>query len=206
MEVVKAVDPTESGNCSKRLCCGNAFFLYEVIMKKQKFHLYHIDMKYIRDMAKADDNVMSISPQTGKSSRPFVGIIVMCSGIWYCIPFSSPKEKHKTMKNDKDFSRMFDKRGKLIGVLNFNNMIPVYSDVISEIDIRLQQTDDSKTKAYKGLLNDQLDWCNANLEAIGRKANKLYQLILNGEGNHLLKKRCCDFVRLEKVMQKWLSK
>jgi hypothetical protein len=29
------------------------------------------------------------------------------------------------MKNDKDFTRMFDKKNKLIGCLNFNNMLPV---------------------------------------------------------------------------------
>lgn len=42
------------------------FLLKGEWMKKDRFHLYHIDMKYIRDLAKADDNVMSISPQIGK--------------------------------------------------------------------------------------------------------------------------------------------
>ena len=49
------------------------FLLKGEWMKKDRFHLYHIDMKYIRDLAKADDNVMSISPQIGKNTRPFVG-------------------------------------------------------------------------------------------------------------------------------------
>lgn len=42
-----------------------------VLMKKQRFHLYHIDMKYIRDLARVDDKVMSVSPQIGKERRPF---------------------------------------------------------------------------------------------------------------------------------------
>ena len=46
-------------------------------MKKQRFHLYHIDMKYVRDLAKVDDKIMSVSPQVGKESRPFVGIVVI---------------------------------------------------------------------------------------------------------------------------------
>lgn len=46
-------------------------------MKKQKFHLYHIDIKYIRDLSRADDKVMSVSPQTEKENRPFVGIVVV---------------------------------------------------------------------------------------------------------------------------------
>ena len=33
------------------------------------------------------------------------------------------------MKNDKDFSRIISSDGKLIGVLNFNLMIPVASEV-----------------------------------------------------------------------------
>lgn len=49
-------------------------------MKKQRFHLYHIDMKYIRDIAKVDDNVMSVSPQIGKERRPFVGVVAICDG------------------------------------------------------------------------------------------------------------------------------
>ena len=99
-------------------------------MKKQRFHLYHIDMKYVRDLARADDKVMSVSPQIGKESRPFVGIVVICNQKKYCIPLTSPKPKHQTMKNDRDFSRMFDKGNKLIGCLNFNNMLPVDDSVL----------------------------------------------------------------------------
>ena len=52
-------------------------------------------MKYIRDLAKSDDNVMSVSPQIGKESRPFVGIVVICDKKPYCIPLTSPKPKHQ---------------------------------------------------------------------------------------------------------------
>ena len=36
-----------------------------------------MDMKYVRDLARVDNNVMSVSPQTSKSTRPFVGIVVV---------------------------------------------------------------------------------------------------------------------------------
>ena len=61
--------------------------------------LYTIDMKYVRNLAKADDNVMSVSPQNGKSVRPFVGIIVLVNGRKYCIPLSSPKKKFENKTN-----------------------------------------------------------------------------------------------------------
>ena len=116
-------------------------------MKKQRFHLYHIDMKYIRDLARVDDKVMSVSRQIGKERRPFVGIVVICNQKKYCIPLTSPKPKHQTMKNDKDFSRMFDKGNKLIGCLNFNNMLPVDDSVLLPIDMRVQKGASTKERA-----------------------------------------------------------
>lgn len=62
-------------------------------------------MKYVRDLARSDDKVMSVSPQVGKESRPFVGTVVICNQKKYCVPLTSPKPKHQTMKNDRDFSR-----------------------------------------------------------------------------------------------------
>ena len=97
-------------------------------MEQKRLNLYLIDTKYIRNLAQADDRVMSVSPQIEKETRPFVGIIIVCGEQKYCIPLSSPKPKHKSMKNDIDFMKIMDGE-KLIGVLNFNNMVPVLSDV-----------------------------------------------------------------------------
>ena len=77
-------------------------------MKNTRLQLYHMDMKYIRKLAQKDENVMSISPQLHKESRPFVGIVVICRDQKYCIPLTSPKPKHDTMKNGKDFSKIYD--------------------------------------------------------------------------------------------------
>jgi protein AbiQ len=174
-----------------------------VIMKKQRFHLYHIDMKYVRDLARADDKVMSVSPQIGKERRPFVGVVVICNQKKYCIPLTSPKPKHQTMKNDKDFTRMFDKKNKLIGCLNFNNMLPVDDYVLLLVDIKAQKGDSAKEQAYKSLLNDQLDWCNDNFDAVTTKAKKLYKIVTeNPDKMKNLTRRCCDFKKLEQVLEK----
>ena len=160
-------------------------------------------MKYIRDLSRADDNVMSVSPQSGKANRPFVGIIIICGNKRYCIPLTSPKAKHKNMKNNKDFSKILDKNGKLIGAINFNSMIPISEDVVRKIDIRIQSCDSPKDKAYKNLLNDQLDWCNKNKDSIISKANKLYQIVTETPDKMRdLTKRCCDFKRLEEILEK----
>lgn len=110
-------------------------------MNQNRLNLYMVNMKYIRNLHNADDNVLSVSPQTGKNTRPFIGIVIICDEKQYCIPLSSPKAKHKNMKNDVDFTRILDTNGKLIGVLDFNNMIPVRADLIKSIDIKITASD-----------------------------------------------------------------
>ena len=75
-------------------------------MKKRRLHLYTLDVKYVRDLANADNRVMSVSPQQHKENRPFVGIIIIMKQHNYCIPMTSPKPKHNKMKNDLDFSEV----------------------------------------------------------------------------------------------------
>lgn len=171
-------------------------------MKQPRLSLYLVDMKYIRNLAHADSHVMSVSPQIGKSTRPFIGVIVICDEKQYCVPLSSPKEKHKTMKNDVDFMRIFDGE-KLIAVLNFSEMIPVRQDVIQPLNMRPSPRDDEKTKHYKKITAKQLSFCQKNQDAIVRKANRLYDLITSGKGSINLQKRCCDFVRLESVLARY---
>lgn len=147
---------------------------------------------------------MSVSPQAGKESRPFVGIVILCNKRKYCIPLSSPKAKHKSMKNDIDFTKILDGE-KLIGVLNFNNMIPVEENCLIPLNLRITEKDDVTIKNYKKMATKQLDWCQKNQEAIIKKANKLYSLVQSEKANHLLKKRCCNFSKLEKVLETWAT-
>ena len=42
-----------------------------------EFKLYKVDMKYIRNLHHIDDRVLSVSPQTGKDTRVFVGIVIV---------------------------------------------------------------------------------------------------------------------------------
>ncbi len=173
-------------------------------MKKNRLNLYTLDMKYVRNLAKVDDRVMSISPQEHKENRPFVGIIIIMEQKKYCVPLTSPKSKHDKMKNDLDFSKMFDKKNKFIGALNFNNMIPVSDDFIKPINITPNKKDSPKDKIYKELLNNQLDWCNDNIENIVKKANKLYKFVTQTpEKSRNLIRRCCNFKKLEEVLAKY---
>ena len=174
-------------------------------MDQKRLALYKIDLKYVRDLSKADDNVMSVSPQAGKSTRPFIGIIVICNDKQYCVPFSSPKPKHNKMKNDTDFMKIMDGE-KIIAVLNFNCMIPVSEKVVSKINISISRDDTPETIRYKKLISKQLSFCQKNQDLIVRKANKLYLMINSGKANNLLQKRCCDFKKLETILDKFTVK
>ena len=94
----------------------------------RELNFYLLDMKYIRALSKSDDNVMSVSPQTGKQTRPFLGVIILLNGKHYCIPLTSPKQKFQK-SSSVDFIKIFDTESllnngnnKLIGVLNINNI------------------------------------------------------------------------------------
>lgn len=51
----------------------------------------------------------------------------------------------------------------------------------------------------------QLDWCQHNQEAIVKRANKLYAMMQSEKTSGFLKRRCCDFRKLEAVLQKWVE-
>lgn len=174
-------------------------------MQQKRLSLFKIDMKYVRELAKVDDNVMSVSPQAHKENRPFVGVILICDNKQYCVPLSSPKEKHKNMNNDIDFTKIND-GNKLLAVLNFNNMIPVDTSVIQPLNIKISNNDTPKDRHYKTMATKQLQWCQKNQDAIINKANKLYRMVTTGKANNLLSRRCCDFAKLEKVLNKYISK
>ena len=66
------------------------------------FELYIVDMKYVRNLKNIEkqktgrtNTILSVSSQTHKQGRPFVGIVQMINGINYCIPLSSIEEKEK---------------------------------------------------------------------------------------------------------------
>ena len=84
------------------------------------FKLYTINLKYIRKLHSIDDNVPSVSPQIGKQSRPFLGIIVLVNGRKYCIPLTSNSDKKRkgfdSMRENITFRKIRDKRKKSVSI------------------------------------------------------------------------------------------
>ncbi len=70
------------------------------------FKLYKVDMKYIRNLHNVDDKVLSVSPQTGKDNRVFVGIVIICGIHKYCIPLSDTTIFKRDRENIKYYKRL----------------------------------------------------------------------------------------------------
>ena len=117
----------------------------------------------------------------------------------YFAPLSSPKSKHKKMKNTIDFLKI--KNGEL-GAVNFNNMIPVKSDYYSIIDLN-QSTLTLNEAKYQKLLKEQLAWLNANYIQVKDKSYKLYTLYNKGKLPETMRERCCNFKLLEEKCLKY---
>jgi protein AbiQ len=99
------------------------------------------------------------------------------------------------MKPRADFDKIFDRKGKLIGVLNYNLMIPVKEAQIYKVNLRPDPNDSASERHYKQLCIDELAWCRKNQE-----------ILCYGESGYKGKERCLDFVKLEQVCDKYNSK
>lgn len=177
-------------------------------------------MKYIRNLQKADEKVLSVSPQIKKNTRKFVGIIVLINGRKYCVPLTSArkdgqiKSKFANRPNSLDFLRVLDtSRGSqngcspMIAALNFNNMIPVDESVLIKIDIKPLPTDPPEERRYKKIMAKELDWCQHNEDLIVNRANRLYDLATNTPDQiPRIMERCCDFLKLEAVLERYVAR
>lgn len=134
-----------------------------------------------------------------KELRPFIGILFKIDECEYFAPLSSPKEKHKKMKNTVDFFKI--KNGEL-GAVNFNNMIPVNKKHYSLVELNKETLTISELK-YQKLLREQLEWLNANYYQVKNKSFKLYNLYNNGKLPENIMKRCCNFKLLEEKCKEY---
>ena len=87
---------------------------------------------------------------------------------------------------------------KVIGALNINN---------TPINLKINPNDSEKTISYKDLMKNQLSYCQQNQDIIVKRANRLYDIVVRyPESNRNLVKRCCDFKKLEGVLEKYIAK
>ena len=129
-------------------------------------------MKYIRNLHNIDNKVLSVSPQIGKDNRVFM-----------------------------DFSKI-EVNGRLLGVLNFNLMIPIEEEQLQLVDTTIFKRDRENIRYYKKLCTLELEWCQTNNEVICNKANVLYRKYISNEP-FAGRNRCLNFPKLEAECEKY---
>lgn len=153
--------------------------------------LYKIRDEYYELLHRHDNKVLF----NKNEKRPYVGVVLKINHFNYYIPLSSPKPKHQSMKNNKDFIKL---DGGNLGALNINCMIPVDKKNLINFDIEKEEP------KYRELLRNQLNVLRSLQDNIIKNAQYIYSLH-NIKTNDLttyqenILKRCCNFKNLEHV-------
>lgn len=152
--------------------------------------IYRIDDKYVRFLQSRDSRV-----QNNKNRRrPYVGIVLFVGEHKYFVPMESPKPNHVNIKPGRHILKLDN--GKL-GILGFNNMIPVHPSALIAFDI-----DDEPDAQYAELLRRQASYCNrSKADILSHAASTYYNVV--SRNNPFLLKICCDFKKLEKACEQY---
>ena len=116
VENKKAVCPTIKWRI-KKLGYPNFFNEHWNGEGMNRLKLYKVEAEFL-------DLLREIEPKVSllKERRPFLGILIKLDEFNYLAPLTSPKIKHKSMKNSEDFIKIDSGN---YGAINLNNMIPV---------------------------------------------------------------------------------
>lgn len=152
--------------------------------------LYNVTDSYIDFLKDFDSKV----PDNKNEKRPFVGIVLRINDCNFFAPLSSPKPKHRRMRNTADFHKI---NGGIHGAINFNNMIPISQSELILIDI-----DNISDRYYKNLLNSQIRFINSEQDTLKLKAKRLYELVKKDNSSLsgyqvAIKDRCVNFSLLQ---------
>ena len=164
-----------------------------------KLKIVKVDSKYCDYLRQFDKRVIYNAGK--KSLRPFIGVLFRINSCEYFAPLSSPKLKHKKMKNTIDLIKI--ENGNY-GVVNFNNMIPVTYNNYVEFDLDFEPSDKSELARVR-LLRNQLRWLTDNKEKVMSKSKLLYNLYKNNKLPKNVKDRCCNFLLLEEKSKEYIK-
>lgn len=152
--------------------------------------IYRVSDKYIRFLRSRDDKVQD----NKERRRPYVGVVLLMGAYKYFVPMESPKPNHAKIKPGRHIMMLED--GKL-GLLGFNNMIPIPDTALIDFDINKEP--DPK---YAELLRRQASFINRKKADIFTHAAQTYYHTVTKKNRFLLG-ICCDFRKLERACDKY---
>ena len=154
--------------------------------------LYRVSDKYIRFLKGMDSRVQDNKDRR----RPYVGVVLYVGEFRYFVPMESPKPNHANIKPGRHLMKLDN--GKL-GLLGFNNMIPIHESALIQFNI-----DDEPDMKYAELLRRQVSVINRNKADIYDHATKTYYSVVNKKNDFLIR-ICCDFKKLESACKRYNS-
>lgn len=153
--------------------------------------LYHVSDKYISFLKSRDSRVQ----HNKNKSRPYVGVVLYVGAYRYFVPMESPKPNHKNIRAGVHIMRI---ENGAMGILGFNNMIPVNDDALIPFNIDTDIKDDQ----YAELLRRQVSFINRRKADVLNHATKTYYSAVSGK-NRFLSSVCCDFKKLERACDRY---
>ena len=161
--------------------------------------IYKIKEDYVEYLRTKEPKVL----KNKNEKRPYIGTILKITGFTYFIPLSSPKDKHKNMKNMKDFHKI---KGGEYGVINFNKIIPVPKECVLSFKFS-----DEEDEEYKILLQNQYKCIKEMKSIIKTKSNVVYEIFHTKDedltpADLRIKQRCCNFDLLEQMCDSYINK
>ena len=157
-----------------------------------------VNSKYCDFLRQFDNKV--VYNYGDKVTRPYVGVLFQINNLKYFAPLSSPKEKHLKMP-DNSLDYMKINNGEL-GIVNFNNMIPLIPDTYEEIIFNVTKYDNGEEK-YRLLLKNQYEYLLDHVSELREKSKKLYYLYTHDYLDEKIKNRCCNFKLLEEKCKEY---
>ena len=152
----------------------------------ESLRIYRVSDHYVRFLHSRDSKVQ----YNKEARRPYVGVVFSFGGYKYFVPMESPKANHEKIKAGKHILKL---DGGNYGLLGFNNMIPVHSDALIEVNI-----DSEPDAKYRELLRRQALLCNRMKADILNHAQLTYFDVVGGK-NKFLVGISCDFKKLERA-------
>lgn len=152
--------------------------------------IYRVTDHYIRFLSGLDTRVA----YNKGNRRPYVGVVLLVGAHRYFVPMESPKENHANIKPGPHIMRIDN--GKL-GILGFNNMIPIPDCARSLVDI-----DGEPDRKYAELLRRQASYINRHKADALDHALRTYHAVVN-KTNKFLVGISCDFKKLERASKSY---
>ena len=162
------------------------FFLCRKGRALENLYICHISEPYVDYLHSFDYRV----PFNKGQRRPYVGVVLRIDSYQYFVPMESPRPNHAKIRPGKHIMKL---SGGSLGLLGFNNMLPVPPSEIIPYDISAEPD-----RKYKNLLLNQIDFCNRQKAAIFDHARQTYSAVVSS-GNAFLARICCDFKALERA-------